>query len=122
MKKKSLLSLTVLAALLAVTLLIASLVSAQVDLPGDEDHPPDGFTQPAAPVVETEVQAPTIQVDGAEDDIYDMPQGELAIVNDIVQVQGRLTNASGLPLSQNVTIVASIYDAPTGGTLLCTDF
>lgn len=121
MKKKGLLSLTVLAALLAVTLLIASYVSAQVDLPGDEDHPPDGFTQPAAPVVETEVQAPTIQVDGAEDDIYDMPQGELAVVNDIVQVQGRLTNASGLPLSQNVVIVASIYDAPTGGTLLCTD-
>ena len=121
MKNKGLLSLTVLTAVLAVTLLIASLVSAQMDLPGDENRPPDGFAQPAAPVVESEVQAPPIQVDGPDDDVYDMPQGELALVNDIVQVQGRLTNASGLPLSQDVTIVASIYDAPTGGTQLCTD-
>ncbi len=121
MKNKGLLSFTVLAAMLAVTLLIASLVKAQMDLPGDEDQLPDGYVQPAAPVVETEVQAPTIQVDGPDDDVYDMPQGELAIVNDIVQVQGRLTNASGLPLSQSVTIVASIYDASTGGNVLCTN-
>ena len=121
MKKKGLLSLTIVAALLAVTLLIVSLVSAQMDLPGDEDRPPDGFAQPAAPVVESDVQAPPIQVDGPDDDVYDMPQGELAVVNDIVQVQGRLTTASGLPLSQNVTIVTSIYDASTDGNVLCTD-
>jgi hypothetical protein len=121
MKQRSLLVMTIVAGMLAVMLVVAGLVSAQTDTPGDEDRPPDGIAEQAAPPQEVELPMPVIQIDGPDDDVYAMPQGELAIVNDVIQVQGRLTNPNGLPLSENVTIAATIYDASSGGTALCTD-
>jgi hypothetical protein len=43
------------------------------------------------------------------------------ITNDVVQVQGRLTDAAGNPLNSPVSITATIYDASIGGTARCTD-
>jgi hypothetical protein len=44
-----------------------------------------------------------------------------AVVNDVIQVQGRLTDASGNPINGNVTLTASIYDVSAGGIARCTD-
>jgi hypothetical protein len=44
-----------------------------------------------------------------------------AVVDDVVQVQGRLTDASGNPLNANVSLTASIYDVSVGGTARCSD-
>ena len=44
-----------------------------------------------------------------------------AIVSDVVQVQGRLTDASGHPITSTVSVTASIYDVSSGGTARCTD-
>ena len=50
-----------------------------------------------------------------------LPGASAAIVNDIVQVQGRLTDANGNPINGPVDVTASIYDAPTGGAQRCSD-
>jgi hypothetical protein len=44
---------------------------------------------------------------------------EIDSVLAILPIQGRLTDASGNPLSGNHNVTASIYDHYTGGTLLC---
>jgi hypothetical protein len=52
------------------------------------------------------------------------PEGEAeaaAIVRDALPIQGRLTDQSGNPLDGLYNITASIYDASSGGTLLCDD-
>jgi hypothetical protein len=46
---------------------------------------------------------------------------DLVIVDDIVQVQGRLTDADGAPIDGNRTIVASLYDVATAGVARCFD-
>jgi hypothetical protein len=63
------------------------------------------------------------QSGGSEDDDNpaNSPQAVAAIVNDVVQVQGRLTDASGRPISGTHTINATIYDASVNGTARCTD-
>jgi hypothetical protein len=57
----------------------------------------------------------------AEDNQVNSPEAVAAIVDDVVQVQGRLTDASGHPISGTHTIKATIYDAGTGGTGRCLD-
>ena len=44
-----------------------------------------------------------------------------AAMEDIVPIQGRLTDASSNPLTGTYDITFSIYDRATGGTALCTD-
>jgi hypothetical protein len=63
------------------------------------------------------------QIGGTDDDdrVSDSPNAVALITNDTVQVQGRLTNASGSPINTPVQVVASIYDVTTGGTARCTD-
>jgi hypothetical protein len=45
-----------------------------------------------------------------------------AVMNDVVPIQGRLTNAAGNPVPNgSYSITASIYDVSSGGTARCTD-
>jgi len=44
-----------------------------------------------------------------------------AAVSSIVPIQGRLTDASGTPLTGNYSVRARLYDVSTGGTALCED-
>lgn len=49
------------------------------------------------------------------------PAAVAVVVNDVVQVQGRLTDASGRALNSTVVITTSIYDVSAGGTARCSD-
>jgi len=52
------------------------------------------------------------------------PEGvevEASVLDDVVPIQGRLTDASGNPLNGNYSIIASIYDVAAGGVARCTD-
>jgi hypothetical protein len=57
----------------------------------------------------------------ADDNQPNSPEAVAAIVDDVVQVQGRLTDASRHPISGTHTIKATIYDASVAGTARCTD-
>ncbi len=57
-----------------------------------------------------------------EDDLQ--PQGETIIeaaMNDVIPIQGRLTDASGNPLNGTYSITARIYDVESGGSPRCSD-
>ncbi|PKO23466.1 MAG: hypothetical protein CVU38_03940 [Chloroflexi bacterium HGW-Chloroflexi-1] len=63
-----------------------------------------------------------IQAQGpAPDD--DTPAGNEpeAALDDVVPIQGRLTDASGNPRNGNYSIIASIYDVAAGGVARCSD-
>lgn len=49
------------------------------------------------------------------------PSALAIITNDVVEVQGRLTDADGKPVNSQVSVTVSIYDASSGGTARCTD-
>jgi hypothetical protein len=72
-------------------LALVSFVSAQTGDPEDDDNPANS------------------------------PDAVALIVDDVVQVQGHLTDASGQPISGTRSIKATIYDASVGGTARCTD-
>jgi hypothetical protein len=57
----------------------------------------------------------------SDDDLTNAPAALAVITNDIVQVQGRLTDASGNPINGTVTVTTSIYDVSSGGIARCTD-
>jgi len=78
--------------LISVLALAVGLTQAQGPEPPEQDG--EGATSVAAPATE---------------------------LNDVVPVQGRLTNASGNPLNGTYEITLSLYDVSTGGTPLCTD-
>jgi hypothetical protein len=63
------------------------------------------------------------QTDGTDEDDNQAASVDAvaAIVNDVVQVQGRLTDANGAPINGPVSVTASIYDVGAGGTTRCTD-
>jgi hypothetical protein len=44
-----------------------------------------------------------------------------ATLDDKIMIQGRLTDASGNPLTGNYSITASIYDVSSGGTARCSE-
>ncbi len=44
-----------------------------------------------------------------------------AAMDDVIPIQGRLTDASGNPLNGNYNITARIYDVASGGTVRCWD-
>jgi hypothetical protein len=102
--------------------LVEGSVSGQSPQPGDEDYePPPGA--PAAPALLEEPLAPLPQPVDSPDDAQDVTgiASDLVIVDDIVQVQGRLTDADGAPIDGNRTIVASLYDVATAGVARCFD-
>jgi hypothetical protein len=49
------------------------------------------------------------------------PSALAIITNDVVEVQGRLTDADGKAVNSPVNVTVSIYDLPNGGTARCTD-
>ena len=57
------------------------------------------------------------------DDDDPPPTGPAAvsIVNDVIQVQGRLTDAAGTPITGSQSVTVAIYDTPSGGVARCTD-
>jgi len=58
---------------------------------------------------------------GTEDDGPSAEGVEGAAVSSVVPIQGRLTDASGNPLSGSYSVRARIYDVSTGGVYLCSD-
>ena len=83
-------------ALVAGLLAIVSVGLAQSETPGE----PDGPVTPAPDLA---------------------PNAVAVITNDVVQVQGRLTDGAGNPLDGSFNLTASIYDVATGGIARCTD-
>jgi hypothetical protein len=75
------------------------------------------------PALLEEPLAPLPQPVDSPDDAQDVTgiASDLVIVDDIVQVQGRLTDADGAPIDGNRTIVASLYDVATAGVARCFD-
>jgi len=65
----------------------------------------------------TQAQGPEPPGEGVQ------PQGGVGIqaVDAVIPIQGRLTDASGNPLSGTYIITASIYNVSSGGTALCSD-
>jgi hypothetical protein len=55
------------------------------------------------------------------DDTPSAKSGVEAAMNDVVPIQGRLTDENGNPLDGTYSIRFRIYDASTGGTVLCED-
>ena len=49
------------------------------------------------------------------------PLGPAAAVSDEIPIQGRLTDASGSPISGTRTITFTLYDSSVGGTAVCQD-
>lgn len=47
--------------------------------------------------------------------------GQTAAMNDVIPIQGKLSDATGNPLNGSYTISASIYNVASGGVALCTD-
>lgn len=45
----------------------------------------------------------------------------LAVAPGAIPIQGKLTNASGMPLNGTYSILFRLYDVETGGTALCSD-
>jgi hypothetical protein len=62
----------------------------------------------------TQAQGPGPAVDAA-------PQGVVATAPGAIPIQGRLTNASGSPLSGTYNIMFRLYETDLGGTAVCTD-
>ena len=62
-----------------------------------------------------------VQFGAGQDPAPVVPQASSAIIRSpgAVPIQGRLTNASGVPLNGTFTIVFSLYDVDTGGTAIC---
>lgn len=57
-----------------------------------------------------------------DDDDLSAVEVDAAVMNDVVPIQGRLTDASGNPVPNgNYSITASIYDVATLGVARCTD-
>jgi hypothetical protein len=63
------------------------------------------------------IQGQDLQPEADAPDGYE-PEAEL---NDVIPIQGRLTDDSGSPLDGTYSIRFRIYDASTGGTMLCED-
>jgi hypothetical protein len=60
---------------------------------------------------------------GPDDDDIQAQQGveEAAIVDDVLAIQGRLTNAGGTPINGTLRVTYTLYDSAGGGAALCTD-
>ena len=67
------------------------------------------------------VSAQTGGSNSDDDPPTNAPAAVAVVTNDVVQVQGRLTDASGVPINGNVTVTAAIYDVVSGGVARCTD-
>jgi hypothetical protein len=119
MKNRWYLALAAGLALLAVAFMLGSMVRAQTGIPGDEDNPSGLTVQSEEPAVDINPPAANAPTGAQAEDLQLLEPGAVTIVNDVVQVQGRLTAPNGVPLNGNHTVAVSIYDS--GGTPRCTD-
>ena len=108
-------------ALLLVAFVLASMTRAQTGTPGDEDNPSGSTVQSEEPAVEASLAGANEPTVLQEEDPQPLYPGAVTIVNDVVQVQGRLTEPDGTPLNGNHNLTVSIYDTLSGGTARCTD-
>ena len=76
-----------------------------------------------ADMVRAQEEPPGEEGPGEEETIPGLDSSTISaiVLNDVIQIQGRLTDAGGIPINGNVTVVASIYDVASGGTARCTD-
>ena len=145
MKPRTFLILAASFVLLAVAFMLGSMVSAQSnDRPVEAVSPVGPSIQSTEPVLvpdaagdeailDSDSGPPDIPADGSnpveaeipievrEEDPQPLAPGAVTVVNDVVQVQGRLTAPNGFPVNGNQTITVSIYDVAVGGTARCTD-
>lgn len=59
---------------------------------------------------------------GGDDDV--LPEGNVSVatsLDDVIPIQGRLTDNHGNPINGTRQVVYTLYDASTGGNALCTD-
>lgn len=110
--------------IITLSLAIGGPVSGQPGQP-DEDGEESPGGAPAAPnFIEGEETPPPPpeRIDSPNDpeDRYGVT-GELVIVDDIIQVQGRLTDETGVALNGSFSIRAALYDVSSGGTARCSD-
>ena len=91
------------------------------DLPGAEAIPDSDSEQSGGSSVDTSLSDVEVPVEIREEDPQPLSPGAVTIVNDVVQVQGRLTAPNGLPLTGVYNVTVSIYDVLSGGTPRCTD-
>lgn len=88
-------------------------VEVFVDPAAVDDPPPAAGAAPA-----------TVAEEPAGSDLSQEPQGDVGVatvLSSIIPFQGRLTSASGSPLSGSYAVTLSLYDVPVGGTALCAD-
>ncbi len=78
--------------------LVLLLLTGQVAFAQDGNDGTDGEDQAGAPI---------------------LPSDEAVTVPGAIPVQGRLTNASGMPLNGDYGLTFSLYEVETGGTAIC---
>ncbi len=79
--------------------------------------------------VDSELIDPPFELESQEHYSVTEPNGETpdikpiqgAAMNDVIPIQGRLTDSNGKPLNGSFSITARIYDQLSGGTSLCSD-
>jgi len=106
----------VITALVAASFMAIGLARAQSETPPDEQETPAAVSPQADEG--TPEALPTAQ---SEDEPASLTGALAAVIDDVVQVQGRLTDASGNAIGTNVSLTASIYDVSVGGTARCSD-
>jgi hypothetical protein len=146
MKRRSYLILAASLALLAVALLLGGLAYAQTgsepggpespggstiqstepaidpSTPGDESIPDSDSIQSGEPALDSGLPGVDVQPEIREEDPQPLYPGAVAVVvDDVVQVQGRLSAPNGFPLDGSYSVTVSIYDTTTGGVPRCSD-
>jgi hypothetical protein len=90
--------------------------------PGDEAIQDSDSDQPGGPAVDSGLPDANVPAETREEDPQPLYPGAVAtVIDDIVQVQGRLTAPNGFPLNGNYSVTVAIYDTPTSGTPRCID-
>lgn len=90
--------------------------------PGDEAVPDSDSGPPDVPSADSNPPDGEVTLEVQEEDPQPLSPGAVAaLVDDVVQVQGRLTAPNGFPLNGNQTMTVSIYDVSVGGTARCAD-
>jgi len=92
-----------------------------LDAPGAEAIPDSDSEQSGGSSVDTSLPGEDVPVEILEEDPQPIAPGAVTIVNDVVQVQGRLTAPNGFPLNGTYNLTVSIYDTLAGGVARCMD-
>jgi hypothetical protein len=115
------LALPTLVALLTLALIIAGMARAQTGTPGDEKAESANNSPTGETLDESSPPAANDPTGVLEDDPQPLTPGAVTIVNDVVQVQGRLTTPAGAPITGSRTLTVAIYDTSSGGVARCGD-